>query len=110
MNEVPDRNADARAGKRTLVVRLGAPGTRVLYLCLHVGASAALLLAGALQFIPWWMSVLGLGLLPGAWRASQAIRKPFERARLKRAIETTLRLHTAGTGLLAAAILLAVFR
>lgn len=107
MNEVPDRNADARAGKATLVVRLGLKGTRGLYLGLQGGACAALLLAAALALIPWWTAVAAVLLLPAAWGAAGAIAEPPERARLLRAIRTTLRLHLAGTVLLLVSVLFA---
>jgi 1,4-dihydroxy-2-naphthoate octaprenyltransferase len=109
MNEVPDRNADAQAGKRTLVVRLGFDATRRIYMGLHVAAGIAFLLAGVLHLVPWWMGVLALVLLPGAWRASQGIREPLDRALLTKSIELTLRLHTAGAALLLVAVLLATF-
>ena len=107
MNEVPDRAADARAGKATLVVRLGLGATRRLYIGLHVTACAAFLAAGALRLIPWWGAIPALLLLPPAWKASRAIRDPYEREPLTHSIESTLRLHVAGSTLLLLAILAA---
>lgn len=106
MNEVPDRDADARGGKRTLVVRLGTAATRRLYLALHLTACAAFILTAAQRLLPWWTAVLSLILLRGAWQAAQAIHEPFERSSLTRGIETTLRLHAIGSVLLLAAILI----
>lgn len=107
MNEVPDRRADARAGKRTLVVRLGVARTRRLYRALYITAVAALLLASLTQLLPWWAAIVALTLLPVAWRASRGIAERTQRPQLTRSIELTLRLHTAGTLLLSAAILAA---
>jgi 1,4-dihydroxy-2-naphthoate octaprenyltransferase len=106
---VPDRNADGRAGKRTLVVRLGVDRTRILYLCLHFIAVAAVIAAGVTRLIPWWMSVLALALVPGALLASRAIREPVDRAALTRSIEMTLRMQAGGSALLLVSILLAAF-
>ncbi len=109
MNEVPDRSADARAAKATLVVRLGLQGTQRLYLGLQGGACAALLLAASLALIPWWTAAAALFLLPAAWGAAGAISEPPERTRLLRAIRTTLRLHLAGTLLLLVGVLFTGF-
>jgi 1,4-dihydroxy-2-naphthoate octaprenyltransferase len=109
INEVPDRNADGRAGKRTLVVRLGVDKTRRLYLALHVTAVVALLAAGIMGLIPWWMGSISVALVPAAYRAAVPLREPLDRARLTHSIEVTLRLHTAGCALILVAILLGVF-
>ncbi len=105
MNEVPDRQADARAGKATLVVRLGLKATRRLYLGLQGGACAALVLAAALGLIPDWAALVSLLLLPGAWAASRMIAEPPERASLLQGIRMTLRLHMAGAVLLLVSVL-----
>jgi 1,4-dihydroxy-2-naphthoate octaprenyltransferase len=107
INEVPDRKADARAGKRTLVVRFGTEGTRWIYLALHVTACAAFLLAGSLRLVPWWMGAASLVLMAGAGTAARNIREPIDRALITRSIEMTLRLQTGGGLLLLAAVLLA---
>lgn len=109
INEVPDRNSDGRAGKKTLVVRLGVDNTRRLYLFLHLTASAALLSAGFIGLIPWWMGVISVVLVPGAYRAAVHIREPLDRMRLTHSIEITLRMHTAGCALILIAILIKVF-
>jgi 1,4-dihydroxy-2-naphthoate octaprenyltransferase len=104
MNEVPDRGADARAGKATLVVRLGTDTTRRVYLALQLSACVAFLVAGALRLIPWWVAIASLLLVPGALRAARAIREPLDRARLTGSIKMTLGLHTAGSVLLLGAV------
>ena len=109
MNEVPDRQADARAGKHTLVVRWGIPATRRLYLALQLGACAAFVLGAVLGLIPLWSGLLPLALLPAAWRAARAVREPAERPELTRAIQTTLGIHMAGSVLLLASVLSAAF-
>jgi 1,4-dihydroxy-2-naphthoate octaprenyltransferase len=106
MNEVPDARADAQVGKRTLVVRLGAAGTRRLYFGVQLTAVCAVLLAGFLSLVPWWIAVLALLMLPGAWSAVHRIREGADRATLTRSIELTLRLHTAGGVLLIVAAVL----
>ena len=105
MNEVPDRDADARAGKATLVVRLGVQATRRVYLALQGGAWAALILAAILGLIPAWAGFACLLLLPAAWRAAGAISAPPEPAALRRGIRATLRLHMAGSALLLVSVL-----
>lgn len=110
MNEVPDRDADARAGKATLVVRLGVTATRRLYLALQCGACAAVALGAVLGLIPWWTALVGLLLVPAAWSAAEAIVEPSERASLLRGIRTTLRLHMGGSALLLVSVLSVAFK
>ena len=106
INEVPDLAADAAAGKRTLVVRLGVNGTRRLYLALQVTAILSFLAAGALGFLPWWASLVSLLLVPGVLKATNGINDSGNRAALTRSIEATLGLHTVGCALLIVATLL----
>jgi 1,4-dihydroxy-2-naphthoate octaprenyltransferase len=94
INEVPDVPADAQAGKRTLAVRLGRQGTRVLYLCLHVVAVVAIALAISQALLPWLAIALPALLLLAAWRASQTIVGVPEN--LRRGIELTLAIHGLG--------------
>jgi 1,4-dihydroxy-2-naphthoate octaprenyltransferase len=54
VNEVPDLESDARAGKRTLVVRLGHQGAPSLYLSVQAVASALMLALGWLCQLPPW--------------------------------------------------------
>jgi 1,4-dihydroxy-2-naphthoate octaprenyltransferase len=68
-NNLRDIPTDRESGKRTLAVRLGDRGTRVLYLSL-VAVSFAMLVLVALQF-PWaWLAVLAYGLL---WKPVKAV-------------------------------------
>jgi hypothetical protein len=58
--------------------------------------------------VPWWMGVISVALMAGAYQAAVGIREPVDRMRLTRSIELTLRLHTAGCALILVAILLKV--
>jgi len=110
VNEIPDIRADAAAGKRTLVVRLGVAATARLYALIQFVAIAVFLACGALGFIPWWMALTALLLLPQVIIATRSICDVSEdRARLTRAIETTLALHLIGSLLLVIAVVVASF-
>lgn len=94
VNEVPDRRADAAAGKRTLVVRLGATGAQWLYLGLNAAALAAqaMLLVGV-GLPPWTLVVPGLGM---AVAAAVTPRLRGGRQALLGAIRATLSIHLLG--------------
>lgn len=108
VNEVPDSASDALVGKRTLAVRLGEGGVRVLYAVLTLvalGAGLALVFRGDL---PWWagipivvVSAIGLGAARGITLA------PDKRDGLKKSIEMTLAVHSLGS---IALVLATVFR
>lgn len=110
VNEVPDIRADAAAGKRTLVVRLGVTATRRLYAGIQLAAIAAFIACGVWGFIHWWMALTALLLLPQVGIAVRSICDVSEdRMRLTRAIETTLKLHLSGSFLLVIAAVVASF-
>jgi 1,4-dihydroxy-2-naphthoate octaprenyltransferase len=90
VNNLRDLDSDRLAGKRTLAVRIGADGTRVLYLCCLIGAALApavmrnLGWVGGWFWLPWLTAPLGGVLVRAVWRAStpaalnQALRKTAE--------------------------------
>jgi 1,4-dihydroxy-2-naphthoate octaprenyltransferase len=106
INEVPDREADGAAGKRTLVVRFGVPGTRVIYGVLTLvalGGSVAAVATGALPR-PYLVAAALLAL--AGFRAASGIAVgPAARAGLKRSIELTLAIHALGSLALFGALL-----
>jgi 1,4-dihydroxy-2-naphthoate octaprenyltransferase len=97
-NNLRDIPTDERSGKRTLAVRLGDGGTRVLYLGLLVLAVVLVLAMGFRH--PW--ALLALASLPAAYRPVRAV--------VGGVIGTGLVPVLAGTGVLqlAYAVLLAV--
>ena len=73
VNEFPDAAADAAAGKRHLVVRLGRARAVVLYELLVVGAYASVAAAVVLGWLPLLACVVGL-VAPLSWRAVRVLR------------------------------------
>jgi len=69
-NNLRDIPTDAVAGKRTLAVRLGDRGTRLLYVGLVAGGVAAVVALGAAT--TWW-ALLGLGFLALAAPAARTV-------------------------------------
>ncbi len=98
MNEVPDRAADARAGKRTLPVRLGVQATRRIYEFLQLGAAAAIVAMVWRELLPVYALVLPLLLLPAAWVAARGISQSQQAIQtLVGAIRITLIIHAVGS-------------
>ncbi len=102
VNNLRDIATDARAGKRTLAVRLGADATRVEYVVLLVVAFAAPFALLPLAR-PWVL--LPLATLP---LAAAPLRLVFrgQGAELNAALGTTARLHLAYGALLALGLVL----
>ena len=108
INEVPDIDADAASGKRTLPVRLGLNGTARLYLAIHFTAAAAAIYLGVTGALPLLAPLAPIVLLVLALRAAAAIRNGVQdRAAMTQAIESTLAIHTVGTLWLAVCLLIA---
>jgi 1,4-dihydroxy-2-naphthoate octaprenyltransferase len=107
INEVPDRKADGANGKRTLVVRLGVDGARLLYRVAHVLALACIVLLVLRGSLPWWAGVGGAVLFAGGLKAAAGIRDDAPRAELTKSIEMTIGLQALGSILLFVAALFA---
>lgn len=98
INEVPDIGPDGQTGKRTLPVRLGLGGTANLYLGLHVVSLVAVIYMTIRGSLPPAAPLLPAALLYLAYRSSLAIRQGLEdRNGMRRAIETTLAIHSIGS-------------
>lgn len=93
INEVPDRAADAHAGKRTLPVRLGLQGTRRLYEMMHGVAAiviATLVWVNQLPAVSLALAapLLAVGLITAGRIPGQDLRG---------AIKATLAIHALGS-------------
>ena len=91
VNNVRDLETDARAGKRTLAVRLGRERTRTLYWVLIVGGFALVPVAIAAGDGPW-LALISLGAVPLAPAPLRAVRTRTDGPALNGAL--------AGTGML----------
>lgn len=110
INEVPDIEADAACGKRTLPVRLGLLGTSRLYLAIQALAFAIIVALTVLGDLPLLAPLAPAGLMLLAWRASAAIKTGVaEREPMTQAIEFTLAIHTVGCLWLAGCALFSVW-
>ncbi|TAK53356.1 MAG: prenyltransferase [Gammaproteobacteria bacterium] len=107
VNEVPDRTADAAAGKRTLAVRMGLPGVRWLYGALQLGALAVAAGLVADQGLPWWSLIALVVVLVPLLASSRAgwPPAPADRAALLRWIQVSLGVHNLGCLWLVAVLL-----
>lgn len=110
INEVPDIEADRRAGKRTLAVRWGPAGARVLYRGLTVLALGAAGLAMARDALPLWFAVPAVALAALGWTAAGRISiERASRRRLRQGIELTLAIQALGCVALIVALLVERF-
>ncbi len=97
INEIPDAEADAAVGKRTLPVRLGLRGTWRLYLAANTLALLAVALAVALSRLPILAIALpGLLVLLALYIAFTLAQAAPARSTLTTAIKVTLAIHAAG--------------
>jgi len=98
-NEIPDRTADARAGKRTLVVRLSPSAVVNGYIISATVAYASLLVGVAVGLIPW-PALVALLTIPLAIQASRGLRNHYDSPyQVMAALQTNVILHLA-TGVL----------
>ena len=104
INQFPDRSADALAGKRTVVVRLGPQRARWGYLLLVSAAYALLLAAVALSALPLAAALAALTLPLSLQAGRHLLRHAGQPGALAPAIKQTI-LAANGHGLLLAAAL-----
>ena len=107
INEVPDVEADRRAGKRTLVVRWGTKGARWIYGGLTLIAFFASVLAIIRHTLPLWYLIVATGLtVLGLLAVTRISTVRAARSALKQGIELTLAIQAIGCILLGTAVLL----
>jgi 1,4-dihydroxy-2-naphthoate octaprenyltransferase len=108
VNQIPDRPADAKAGKRTIVVRLKESSIVTGY-ALFVGLAFGLIVLGPLAgTTPWW-TLIALAPIPVAVRVYRALgphyNSPYE---LMSAMGANIMLHFSVGILLIVAYVLAI--
>ena len=110
INEVPDIEPDAAAGKRTLPVKMGLNATARLYFAIHFVATIVVVALTIRGSLPLLSPLLPIGLLALVWRASSAIKGGVQdRDKMTQAIESTLAIHTLGSIWLTACVLFSLW-
>jgi 1,4-dihydroxy-2-naphthoate octaprenyltransferase len=104
VNNVRDRETDARVGKRTLAVRLGPERGRDLYTGMIVVAYASTLLIAIAHESPW--PLLALASFPLALKWNTVVRRHHDGPTLNGALAGTAQLELAFCVLLSAGILI----
>ncbi len=104
INNLRDIDTDARAGKRTLAVRLGRPAARAYLLALFGLAYAGLAALVITRLLPP-AGLLALVTLPVAWRAATCALTRSDGPALNAALVLAARTHAGFTLLLAAAVI-----
>ncbi len=93
VNQVPDREGDAAAGKRTLVVRWTPHVVRSMYVCSVAAAFCGILVLAATGVTPWW-TLLALLAAPMALRSWRGLRDHYrEPYALIPAMQANILLH-----------------
>jgi 1,4-dihydroxy-2-naphthoate octaprenyltransferase len=104
-NEIPDRVADARAGKRTLVVRL-APSAVVKGYVASVSAAYGTVVAGTAAGILPAPTLASLATVPLAVRVVRGITRHFDRPyEVMQALQDNILLHLSTGALLIGGVL-----
>jgi 1,4-dihydroxy-2-naphthoate octaprenyltransferase len=106
-NELPDAQADAAAGKRTLAVRLGPTGTHRAYLGVHAGAAVATGIAALAGLLPVWAPLVPAAIAVAAPFATRGLPQVGQPQAMTGGIKFTMLAHNAGTIWLAGCALLA---
>jgi len=101
VNEIPDRPADAAAGKRTLVVRWTPEMVRTGYLVAAAVAFAVIVVGVALRVLPL-PTLVALVALPLAVRVYRGIGQTSNAYALMPALATNIKLHLVAGALLLA--------
>jgi 1,4-dihydroxy-2-naphthoate polyprenyltransferase len=98
-NEIPDRISDAKAGKRTLVVRLSKPAVVRGYEVSAALAYIACIVGAATRVVPW-TTLIALLTVPLAVKTARGLRDNYDQPyEVMPALQNNVILHFA-TGLL----------
>jgi len=106
-NEIPDRVADAKAGKRTLVVRW-TPDAVIARYALSAAVAYVVLIAGNVFGVLPRPTLIGLLTIPLAWYVARGLKKHFfSPYGVVPALQSNILLHLATGILLIAGVLVA---